>query len=103
MLIAYLNYPNRQVTLHRDAGCSEISKNLKAGQRNLQINAANVDRVFDELADFRFASVSDFNDVWFTIDFGNDAGHEEAVVRDAARVLSRRYGRLREIPVDTHC
>jgi hypothetical protein len=104
MLLAYLNYPNTKISVHRDPSCRSIGKMNKAKQRWVRINLASIS---DELRKFKqkqytFAANPSANDMWIEIDFG-DTDYEIATLQHVQRLIGQHYLPFRRIEVETHC
>ena len=104
MTKAYLNYPNRHITLHGDLRCGEIGKMRKPNQRDVAITQATISQTLAQLssAQFRLGADASINDVWLSVDFA-DAEFEEAVVQYVHRLLGQRYSRLDGAKLERHC
>ncbi|HEY6968008.1 MAG TPA: hypothetical protein VJA94_02300 [Candidatus Angelobacter sp.] len=104
MVKAYLNYPNPHMTLHCGSACAEVGKMHKAQQRTVKIDQASFSQALKQLAgkEFRLGSQASINDVWLTINFG-DEEFEEAVARYVCRFLGQRYSRPRGAQIRKHC
>jgi hypothetical protein len=94
MLMAYLNYPNPRVSVHRDPTCSFIHRRMKSQQRIYQINPETISAELRDIqardARYQFAANHELNDLWLEVDF-QDAHFEEAVVRHMQTRLGLRY------------
>jgi hypothetical protein len=102
MLYAYLYLPAPRVTIHSDPNCGSIRKQRKRNQRSRSITAQNAPaelRAFEE-NQHHFAPNADSNDMWLTIDLGDDA-RERRLVDAIHRALARHYTRFsRATPKD---
>lgn len=104
MLMAYINYPNPKVSVHRDASCGAIQKMGKAGQRRVRLDPATIST---ELQNFLakhhlFAANSAGNDMWLDIDFG-DPDLEAATVHFIHRIVAKHYSPLGNAKIAIHC
>jgi hypothetical protein len=90
--LAYFNYPNPHITVHRSPSCVEIQKMHKPGQRHATIDIGSFStelRRF-EAGHYRFASHAGQNDMWLTLDLA-DPDLEQAVLELVRKILARRY------------
>jgi len=102
MTSAYINYPNPHITIHFDTSCPQIQKMRKVNQRRLVLSRDTFDDGLRELSTLRLRAEAGFNDLWLTVDFGNQ-DFEEAVVRYAREVLGKRYSPLKKCRMVSHC
>jgi hypothetical protein len=104
MLKGYLNYPNKQVTAHQAASCSEVKKMKKVNQRSIRIDSNTISNEINQFAQraYRFGSDETVNDMWLEIDFG-DWDFELAVFDFIHRLLSKRYKPFRDAVRVQHC
>ena len=104
MIYVYLNYPNRQATVHHDSTCQHIRQAHKQGQRTAKINLAKISEELGKFADkqYTFASKPSQNDIWLEIDF-RDADFEKAVAAYVLRLAGKHYKPFRELGLQTHC
>ena len=104
MVLAYLNYPNSRVSLHRESTCSRIQQARKAGQRRVRVGPKHITTELGRFKDghYRFASQADTNDMWLEIDF-SDVAFELAVARHIHNLLGNRYKRFRDCSPEDHC
>ena len=102
MIKVYLNYPVPHLTIHGDPACSDIGKMRKVNQRELMITAESFADALVTLRELPLAANASSNDLWLTVDFG-DQQFEEDVVSYVHRLLGRRYRPLRGATVTTHC
>ena len=103
MLEVYLNYPNAQVTVHRNIACPSIRQMGKAGQRRVRIDGSALARELGKFrGDHQFGSTAARNDMWVTLDLGDGRDEEEAVDRIVA-ALRARYEPFRNANVEKHC
>lgn len=104
MLTTYINYPNSHITIHRDRDCNCIQSHNKEDQRFVTIDKASLDSELDKFKtkEYRFASTSEFNDMWFDVDLG-DEKHEVAVVEKIRELLAVYYKPFADISVEIHC
>jgi hypothetical protein len=103
MLMAYLNYPNRRVTVH-NIECPDVQQQRKREQRVVPLTVSTIStelRRF-EAREYAFASTAVSNDMWLQVDFA-DIVFEQAVVKHVQRILARRYTRFVGIPMVKHC
>ncbi len=104
MIHAYINYPNTQMTKHRDAACSSIQQSNKPAQR---VSRIDLDRLSSELVKFadksyEFASTPALSDIWLEIDL-SDVSFETAVAEYILKLISRHYAPMRNSKPTTHC
>lgn len=104
MLHAYFNYPNPHVSVHRRAGCPEIGKAMKVGQRRIRIDRASITGELQQFAAkaYTFAAERSTNDLWLEVDFG-DPTFEFAVVQHVLHLIGTHYKPFAAVKVDTHC
>jgi hypothetical protein len=104
MLYAYFNYPNPHVSVHRRAGCAEIGKAMKVGQRRLRVDATSISRELQQFAAkfHAFAAERSKNDLWLEVDFG-DPTFEFAVVEHVLLLIGTHYKPFAAVRVNTHC
>jgi hypothetical protein len=104
MIRVYINYPNPHLAIHHDLSCGNIMQGRKNNQRHLDVDASNRDRILARFRtkDFRFASTSEFNDMWLEVDLGNTAA-EETFVQNVKAELSRHYRPFIRAKVIDHC
>lgn len=104
MLTVYLNYPHGRVSVHGDAGCTTVISRHKAGQRRIRIRDYTLEL---ELRRFRdgthgFASKAHWNDMWITLDLGDEGAEWEALAA-ILEALGARYRPFRGARAETHC
>lgn len=103
MIQLYLNYPNSLVSIHGEAGCAEIGKMRKPGQRHVRVDAVSRDTELRRFrAEYRFASQAALNDMWVAVDLDNPQ-EEVWVITQIKTALGRRYVPFREAVVERHC
>ncbi len=104
MLKSYVNYPNAQVTIHKDQRCVAIQQQRKPGQRVVRLDRASVSRELEkfESKSYRFGSEAAINDVWLEVDFG-DTAFERAVVEYVKTLLAAHYTPFNKAAVEVHC
>ncbi len=104
MIHAYINYPNTQMTKHRDSGCSNIRQSNKAKQRVSHIDLHRLSSELVKFADksYEFASTPAQNDIWLEIDL-SDISFETAVAEYILKLISRHYAPMRRVKPTTHC
>ena len=92
MLMAYFNYPETHIMIHRDPDCSTVFQQKKPNQRVVKVDIRTLG---DVLADFAsnkvdFGSFAPINDLWLRVSL-NTPTQEESVVHVIHALLSRRY------------
>ena len=104
MLKAYINYPNAQVTVHRDLNCTSVRQQDKAGQRSVRLNGSNLSMELSKFSNrtYHFASETEHNDMWIEVDFG-DENFELAVVDHIRWRLAVHYKPFVNARVSEHC
>ena len=104
MLSAYINYPNAQVTVHRDGSCASVRQRNKEGQRTVRLNIRTLSSELGKFSDkaYRFASEADLNDMWLDVDF-NDETFERSVVDYVRSLLGQHYKPFAGVKVSGHC
>ncbi len=104
MLRAYINYPNAQVTVHRDGNCPSVRQQGKEGQRSVRLNASTLSMELGKFSGrtYRFASEAEHNDMWIEVDFG-DENFELAVVDHVRWLLALHYKPFVNLRVSEHC
>ena len=104
MIRVYINYPNPHIAIHQDLSCGNIMQSRKKNQRHRDVDAGNRDRILTRfrMKDYRFASSSEFNDMWLDVDLENAAA-EKAFVNNVKAELSRHYKPFARAEVIDHC
>jgi hypothetical protein len=104
MLRAYINYPNAQVTVHRESTCASVRQQKKEGQRTVRLNVRTLSSELGKFSDkaYRFASEADLNDMWLEVDL-NDEKFERAVVDYVRSLLAQNYTPFTGVKVSGHC
>jgi hypothetical protein len=104
MLRVYFNYPNAQVTVHKDGRCASVQQQRKEGQRRVQLNIRTISNELSKLSEkaYRFASQAELNDMWLDIDF-NDEKFERALVDYVRVLLAQHYKPFAGVKVSVHC
>ena len=104
MLSAYINYPNAQVTVHRDSSCATVRQRNKQGQRTVRLNIRSLSSELGHFSDktYRFASEADLNDMWLELDF-RDAHFERALLDYVRLLLAQHYKPFATARVGEHC
>ncbi len=92
MIMAYFNYPEKHITIHRNPNCGSVLQQKKLNPRVVSVTPATLGKV---LADFAankvdFGSTNLINDLWLEISL-NTLTQEESVVHVVHAFLSRRY------------
>lgn len=102
MLVVYINYPNKGITIHGDYGCKEIQKRNK-NKRKIRISQDNKEEILSGFRDsYRFGSKKEVNDMWVEIDFQNQMT-EMQVLEEILNSLATRYIRFRDPIRKQHC
>jgi len=104
VLSAYLNYPNKRVSVHGNRRCGHIPQVHQSGQRRVQLEPRTIGsqlRRFIE-STHSFAAQAKKNDMWVYIDFLGDP-FEEQLVQYIHRLLGTRYKRFRDARLERHC
>ena len=104
MAIAYFNYPNTHITLHRDPNCGYIRMHNSPDSRIFHLRPATLS---DELRRFSerqvdFAAAKGINDMCLDLEFA-DPEFELALVRHIQKILSERYSPFGRVEVQIHC
>ena len=104
MLRAYVNYPNAQVTIHREGSCASVRQRNKEGQRTVRLNIRALSSELGKFSDkaYRFASEADLNDMWLELDF-KDEKFERAVFEYLRLLLAQHYKPFAGVKVSEHC
>jgi len=104
MLKAYINYPNPHITIHGDAGCADIRKQHKEGQRLVRLDVASLSTELKRFKakDYRFGSAAGTNDMWLEVDFADHA-FERAIVEYVRKLLAEHYTPFGQVGVEQHC
>ena len=103
MIKTYLNYPNYHISAHTDMSCNAIQKMDKAVQRTISFdpNTFSSEIVRFIRKEHRFASQSEFNDMWLYIDFGNR--NFETAVLNYIHILLEKYKPFAQTDIEWHC
>jgi hypothetical protein len=104
MIKAYINYPNVNVTVHRNPNCLQAKVGPKQNVRHVIINADNLS---EELKRFRsnkhkLATETGMNDIYLILDFG-DPVFEEALVGHIKRLIGLNYEEIKNCELLVHC
>jgi hypothetical protein len=104
MLKAYINYPNPHIKIHGDAGCADIRKQHKEGQRLVRLDIASLSTELNRFKTkyYSFGSAAVTNDMWLEADFA-DPAFERAVVEYVRKLLAENYTPFGQIGVEQHC
>ena len=104
MLKAYVNYPNPNITVHRELSCGSIQKNEKRDQRYIRVNISTISKELRSFAnkDYNFDANRDSNDMWLEIDFG-DPDFESSVLEHIRSLIGKHYTPFANITIDYHC
>jgi hypothetical protein len=100
----YINYPNRQITIHSMPTCNCIQRSQKPNQRKLEIYVNNCEMPLNDFFGNRikFESNSDFNDLWLVIDFA-DRDFEICLVQYLRRLIISHYPSFAGSEIKFHC
>jgi hypothetical protein len=104
MIKAYIDYPNTNVTLHRNPNCPRAKVGPNQNIRHVIINADNLSK---ELKRFRsnahkFAAAAGMNDLYLILDF-IDPVFEEALLAHIKRLIGLTYEEIRNCELLVHC
>jgi hypothetical protein len=104
MLRTYINYPNAQVTIHRDSSCASVRQRNKEGQRTVRLNLRTLSSELGKFSEkaYRFASEADLNDMWLEVNF-NDEKFERAIVDYVRSLLAHHHKPFAGVKVSGHC
>jgi hypothetical protein len=104
MIKAYVNYPNPHVTAHFDPDCNSIQAQNKQNQRYVRIQIDTISKVLDNFNNtkYKFAAYPDRNDMWLTIDFG-DQEFELATLEYICHLLGKHYKPFAGLMPSIHC
>ncbi len=102
MLVVYINYPNKRITIHGDYGCKEIQKRNKNKRRIRVTQDSKEERLSGFRDSYRFGSKKEVNDMWVEIDFQNQMT-EMQVLGDICNCLSTRYRGFKDAIKKPHC
>lgn len=104
MMKAYVNYPNKKVSVHGDSSCREIEKMAKPLQRVVRIDSRSVSAELQRFGgrEYRFAAKRSVNDMWIEADFG-DADFEAAVLAYVHRLIGAQCEPLARAGLVRHC
>lgn len=104
MMMAYINYPNPHICIHRNPACSSIQMQRKREQRIVRLDNATLSSQLKRFSakDYRFGAQAEINDMWLEVNF-DDAEFEIAVTQYIKRILGRHYRPLATAKVDQHC
>jgi hypothetical protein len=104
MIKAYMNYPNCNITVHRNPNCLQAKVGPKQSVRHVIINADNLSK---ELNKFRsnkhkLSAETGMNDIYLILDFG-DPVFEEALVGHIKRLVGLNYEEIKNSDMLVHC
>jgi hypothetical protein len=92
MIMTYVNYPVKHITIHRNPNCGSILQRKKLTPRIVTVTPATLGKVLTDFAANKvdFGSNSAVNDLWLDISLST-LTQEESVVHIVHALLSRRY------------
>ncbi len=104
MISVYINYPNKQITIHEKSICNFIQRAQKPNQRKIEININNCEGPLNDFFNKRieFQSIPELNDIWLEIDFA-DKEFEIHLVEYIRRILVKHYSPFADSIVKIHC